>query len=331
MMDQLVKACIVAPDGPVLSREEKELYTACRPFGFILFARNIETHAQTFELCKSLRDSVQNQQAPIFIDQEGGNVQRLTPPLWKRYEPASYFNELYQKDKPAAKTALVEQTSAIARDLLELGINGNCSPVCDMLHAQTHEVIIDRAYGDSVLQIVELAGLVAQTFLKHGVLPVIKHIPGHGLANVDSHQELPIVINDVRFLQENDFMIFKKLNALPFAMTAHIIYQMLDPNMPATCSKDVVSSIRDHIGFKGLLMSDDLSMGALKQILTKSQHNDDECLFLQEAMHASINAGCDLVLYCKGNITEASALLHEAPMMMQSAYDRWLHIARIYL
>ncbi|MEM7070355.1 MAG: glycoside hydrolase family 3 N-terminal domain-containing protein [Pseudomonadota bacterium] len=313
------KALIVAPEGYQLKKSEKKLYQKHRPFGFILFSRNIKDPQQTKRLCDDLRMAISDSSAPIFIDQEGGRVQRMQPPNWPQYKAASYFAELFKHNPINAKEALLQQTKMIAKDLWRSGINANCAPVCDLFYANGDAVISDRAYGGVPSQVIELANIVAKTYMEVGIYPVIKHIPGHGLANVDSHLELPVVKASLEELEQRDFLVFKALKHYLFAMSAHIVYQALDPDACVTCSTKAIHYIRNEIGFNGLLMSDDLSMGALKD---KTKINDTPVWQVPVFLKA-LKSGCDLGLYCAGDFAESRALLDAAPEISDEAWQKW--------
>ena len=260
--------------------------------GFILFARNCVNPKQLRTLIKNLRMSINNANAPILIDQEGGRVTRLGAPHWRTAPAIKIFADLVKKDTELACEALNLNIRLIGQELHELGINVNCLPVLDIPFVGSDPIIGDRALGNNVQQVSVLGRIVCDSLMQEGVLPIIKHIPGHGRANVDSHKTLPIVTADWVDLSKADFLPFKLLRDMPFAMTAHIIYSAIDENYPATTSRKIIQEvIRKEIGFSGLLISDDLSMGALEGSLG-------------ERARASLQAGCDIVLHCNGNLSE---------------------------
>ena len=286
----LCKPVIYGIKGPQLSDEEKYFFSKNSCLGFILFARNIIDKQQVKELTKSLRE-LMNGEVLILIDQEGGRVARLKPPIWKSYPTGQYFAQHYKKDQQLACKLLKQNFTEIADELIEVGINVNCAPVLDILNEKTHQVISDRAYGNNPTQVAELGRSVCEGLLSKGVYPVIKHIPGHGRGASDSHLELPIISASLAELRASDFVPFKALNDQKFAMTAHILYEAIDKINCATISAQAIKIIRHEIGFKNILMSDDISMKALKQsfaIRTKM----------------ILEAGCDLVLHCNGEMDE---------------------------
>ena len=287
-------AAILGCAGPRLSTPEAALFREARPWGFILFKRNIETPDQVRALVEALRGCVDRPDAPVLIDQEGGRVQRLGPPHWRRYPPGRAYGQLAAHDRREI-TRLGARL--MAHDLAELGINVDCVPVLDVPAPDGHEIIGDRAYGDTP-QIVALLGrAAAEGLIAGGVLPVIKHIPGHGRARADSHLDLPVVEASLGALIERDFAPFRALSDMPMAMTAHVVYTAIDRKAPATTSRHAVRRIiRGAIGFDGLLMSDDLSMKALTGDFT-------------QRASASLAAGCDVVLHCNGDMAEMRAVL----------------------
>ena len=284
-------AVIFGCSGTFLSDEERNFFSNVNPFGFILFQRNCDNPEQVKVLVSSLRESIQRPNAPVLIDQEGGRVQRLKPPHWRDIPAASRFSELFKKDKENALRAIRLNSYLIAYKLLELGINVNCAPILDLPQPGADLIIGDRAYGDDTEIITALALAACEGFLEGGVSPIIKHIPGHGRANVDSHKALPYVETNLSSLMTSDFVPFNNLNFMPWAMTAHILYEQIDKDYPATLSKKVIQLIRDQIGFDGLLLSDDLSMQALKGSL-------------KQRTSGALGAGCDIALHCNGEMLE---------------------------
>lgn len=303
------KAAIVGLAGPSLSEAERKLFAANQPLGFILFARNVETKSQVKGLVTSLRTSVQRN-APVLIDQEGGRVQRLKPPVWRQAPPAKRFGELALKDLAKARKAARLNALLIGRELAELGIDVDCAPVIDVPVEGAHDVIGDRAYGRDPDLVADLGRSVIEGFLAAGVVPMIKHIPGHGRARVDSHEHLPVVEEGRAVLEGSDFVPFKKLFDAPMAMTAHIVYRALDPGHPATSSVEIISKlIRSEMGFQGFLVSDDLSMKALSGS------------FADKTVSA-LQAGCDAVLHCNGDMAEMQEVLAHAPPLTGAAQER---------
>ncbi len=285
-------AAILGCEGTLLGDEERAFFRDVQPFGFILFARNCESPDQVRALTEQLRVAVANPQAPVFIDQEGGRVQRLGPPHWRKRPAARRFGELFERHPDEGREATYLCARLIAHDLRDVGITANCAPVLDVPVSGAHDIIGDRAYSTDPAVVIELGRIVVAGHLDSGVLPVIKHIPGHGRALADSHLALPRVSTPYPELSTHDFVVFRALNNAPVAMTAHIIYEAVDPKRPATTSSRVVQTvIRREIGFDGLLLSDDLSMAALQGPIGKRAS-------------AALLAGCDIVLHCNGDFQE---------------------------
>lgn len=304
-------ACILGCEGLTLSAAEKIFFRKVDPWGFILFKRNVDTPEQVSALTATLRDIVGRADAPILIDQEGGRVQRMGPPHWPKYPAARKFEEVSTND-PLVRRELVRLGARLmAYDLASVGINVDCLPVLDVPAADGHEIIGDRAYGMDVASVAHLGRAAAEGLIAGGVLPVIKHIPGHGRAKADSHLELPVVNTPYEELEAVDFAPFKVLSDMPLAMTAHVVYGAIDAKRPATTSKKAIRLIREVIGFSGLIMSDDLSMKALGGsfgVRTAS----------------ALKAGCDVVLHCNGEMTEMKAIVRETPELSGKARVRAL-------
>jgi beta-N-acetylhexosaminidase len=261
-------------------------------------------------LTGEMRSIVARENVPILLDQEGGRVVRLKPPHWRIPPAAARFGRLYGIDHTAGHDAAYLNSRLLAEELLELGITVNCTPCIDVPQSGSHRVIGDRAYGPDPETIVQLANAVCQGLLEGGVLPVVKHIPGHGRAKVDSHEELPVVDCAIEELSKTDFVTFRLLNRVPMAMSAHVVYTAIDANRPATISPRVIHGIiRGEIGFDGLLMTDDISMKALKEP------------FADRTRHA-IHAGCDVVLHCNGDMSEMEAIMTEVPVLAGDALRR---------
>ena len=285
--------------GPVLSAAERSFFRDVRPWGFILFGRNIENPDQIRALVSSLRETVDDSAAPILIDQEGGRVARLKPPLWAERPPAALFGALYAQNQELAREATYLNARLIAHDLSSLGINVDCLPVLDVPAPGAHDIIGDRAFAADPTTIIDLGRAQMEGLMEGGVLPVMKHIPGHGRAGADSHLALPRVTATVEELSASDFVTFRSLDSCPIAMTAHVVYDSIDPQRPATTSPKIIRDvIRGEIGFEGLLMSDDLSMKAL-----------DGPLALRAK--AALFAGCDLALHCNGDMDEMKDVASE--------------------
>ncbi|MCC6948924.1 MAG: beta-N-acetylhexosaminidase [Bradyrhizobiaceae bacterium] len=304
------RACILGCIGPRLDSEERELFERAQPFGLILFARNIETPEQVRALVREFRAIVGRPDAPVLIDQEGGRVQRLKPPHWPDFPPAQTFGSIYARDRTEGIAAARLGARLIAAELAALGINVDCLPVADLLHPDAHGIIGDRAYGSDPASVAELARAAAEGLLAGGVLPVVKHIPGHGRARADSHEELPIVATPLAELDRTDFEPFRRLADLPIAMTAHVVYADIDPGRPATTSSKVIREvIRERLGFRGLLISDDLSMKALQGTLGARAE-------------AALSADCDIALHCNGSLDEAREVAAAAPRLAGEGTER---------
>lgn len=292
-----VHAAILGCQGLTLTAEEVAFFRDVKPWGFILFKRNVDTPDQVRALTTALREAVDRPDAPILIDQEGGRVARLGPPHWRRYPPGRAYGALPTNDPLMKREVARLGGRLLAHDLAALGLSVDCVPVLDVPVSGSHDVIGDRAYGDSPDTVAALGRAACEGLIAGGVLPVIKHIPGHGRAKADSHLDLPVVETAYEELNAWDFAPFKALSDMPMAMTAHVIYTALDPKSPATTSRKAVQSvIRGAIGFDGLLMTDDLSMKAL---------SGD---FAQKAKR-SLAAGCDVVLHCNGDMAEMQGVI----------------------
>jgi beta-N-acetylhexosaminidase len=294
------RAFITGLSGPTLSTSERDFLREARPWGLILFKRNVETPQQVFEFVREALHELRAD-AAVLVDQEGGRVQRLGPPHWPAYPPGGAYARLYQRDARAGLAAAALGARLIAADLHPLGISVDCLPLADVPVPGADAVIGDRAYGETPAQVAAVAAAVAQGLMAGGVLPVLKHIPGHGRATADSHMKLPVVHTHRTTLEATDFAAFRPLKHLPLGMTAHVVYSAIDPVHPATTSATMIREvIRGFIGFDGLLMSDDVSMNALSGSIA-------------ERTRASFAAGCDLVLHCNGRLDEMRAVASEAP------------------
>ena len=305
-----IGAAILGCSGPILTAEERTFFRRVKPWGFILFKRNVETPDQVRTLVDALRDTVGRADAPVLIDQEGGRVQRLGPPHWGRYPPGRAFGDLAGNDPLVRREITRLGARLMAHDLAALGINVDCVPVLDVPDPNGHEIIGDRAYGRTHEEVALLGRAAAEGLIAGGVLPVIKHIPGHGRAMSDSHLELPVVEASFEDLDARDFAPFRVLSDMPMAMTAHVIYAAIDRKRPATTSKKLMRRvIRGAIGFDGLVMSDDLSMKAL-------------CGDFTQRAADSRAAGCDVVLHCNGGMAEMKAVVKGAGEMKGKAAAR---------
>ncbi|MBK1697738.1 beta-N-acetylhexosaminidase [Rhodovibrio salinarum] len=304
------RSAILGCAGPQLDRDERAFFAEHDPLGFILFARNCETPAQVGALVDQLRDAVGRADAPVLIDQEGGRVQRLKPPTWRQAPAPARFAEMAARDLDAACTAARLNARLLAHEVSELGITVDCLPCLDIAVPGASAVIGDRSFGADPQVVAALGKAVCDGLLAGGVLPTIKHIPGHGRALVDSHHELPRVDADLETLRASDFPAFTALAGEAWAMTAHVIYEAIDPQRPATLSPEVIgTTIRAEMGFDGVLLSDDLSMQALSGG------------FDQRAAEA-LAAGCDLVLHCNGAREEMAAVMAGAAQMTPEAVRR---------
>ncbi|MFC3615033.1 beta-N-acetylhexosaminidase [Lutimaribacter marinistellae] len=296
-------ATILDADGLRLTREEKTLFAEVNPFGFILFARNIDNADQVRGLCEEFRAAV-GRNCPILIDQEGGRVQRLRAPLAREWLPPL---DHVARAGDSAVRAMYLRYRLIAHELHALGIDCNCAPMVDIARDDTHPFLANRCYGHDAETVATLGRAVADALIDGGVLPVVKHMPGHGRATMDSHHDLPHVHSDPEDLDDTDFLPFRALADLPMGMTAHLVYDRID-DAPATISPRMIDLIREQIGFDGLIMTDDLSMKALRGSL-------------DELSAGAIAAGCDVVLHCNGSLAERAAVAHAAgPMTADAQY-----------
>src|SRR5689334_12385579 len=294
------RAFITGVAGLSLSPDERAFLRDARPWGMIVFKRNISTPQQVRDLVQGFRDCV-GWEAPVLVDQEGGRVQRLGPPHWPAYPPGARYGEIYAQEPAAGIAAARLGGHLIAADLRPLGIDVDCVPIADLPVTGGDPVIGDRAYGSEPGTVAKIAKAIAEGLQAGGVLPVVKHLPGHGRATADSHYKLPIVDADRATLEAADFAAFKALAGLPLGMTAHVVFSAIDPVAPATTSVTMVRQvIRGFIGFQGLLMTDDISMNALSGTVS-------------ERSRAALTAGCDIVLHCNGDLTEMVAVAAEAP------------------
>jgi beta-N-acetylhexosaminidase len=294
-----------------LTGRERAFFGEFRPCGLILFRRNCETAAQIRRLITDFREAVSDDRALVLVDQEGGRVQRLAPPHWRHYPAAGRISALYNSNREKGLGAARMVARLIARDLAALGITVNCAPVLDLPVPGAHDIIGDRAYGVTVEAVRELGRAVAGGYLDGGVLPVIKHIPGHGRAEADSHASLPIIKATREALSHTDFAPFRALSDMPLGMTAHVLMPNIDRALPASASPVIVNDvIRREIGFDGFLMCDDIGMGAL----TGS---------METRARAVLDAGCDVILHCSGNFAEMEAVASVAPELSGHAERRF--------
>ncbi|WP_431859925.1 beta-N-acetylhexosaminidase [Azospirillum sp.] len=306
------RAIVLGCAGTALSAEESDLYRRADPFGFILFRRNCETPQQVRDLVAAMRESVGRDDAPVLIDQEGGRVARLRPPHWPKHPPARAFGELAERDRAAGREAAWLNGRLLAHMLVGVGITVDCAPVCDVPIEGAHDVIGDRAFSRDPALVADLARATCEGLVVGGVLPVVKHLPGHGRAFADSHAELPVVDAPRAELEATDFAPFRDLADMPLGMVAHVVLKTVDPFRPASTSPAVIADVirGPSIGFDGLLFSDDLSMGALSGDAG-------------ERTHAVLAAGCDVALHCNGVLEEMVQVADAAPILSYAAAQRW--------
>ena len=306
------KAFITGLAGYEMSADERAFIDAERPAGLILFTRNCAGAEQIRSLVAQFKIAAGTEDVLVLVDQEGGRVQRLKPPLARLLPPAAAYLAHYNGDIEAACRAAFAVARLTADDLTTLGINTNCAPVLDVPVPGAHDIIGNRAYAPDSPTIIRLGRAVAGGLMAGGVLPVIKHIPGHGRAMADSHLELPVVDASPEQLAGSDFAPFAALNDLPAAMTAHVVFTSLDPRQPASTSREVTTTIiRGKLGFKDLLMSDDLSMKALTGTF-------------EERTRAVLEAGSDLALHCNGHLDEMQSVARAAPPLAGPAHARFM-------
>lgn len=305
------KALITGLAGEILGEDEAAFLSVARPCGIILFARNCRDHEQIRALVSAAKEAIAAADLLVLIDQEGGRVQRLRPPLGRALPPAAAYGRMYAADPEGACRAANRAARLVAEDLAHLGINTDCAPVLDVPVAGSHDIIGDRAYGATPEQVAAIGRAVAEGFMAQGMLPVIKHIPGHGRAMADSHLELPSVDARHTELSKSDFKAFRLLADMPAAMTAHVVFKDIDARAPASTSARVIGEvIRGEIGFTGLLMSDDLSMKALSGPM-------------QARAEAVIAAGSDVALHCNGDLGEMQAAAAGVPKLDGQALWRF--------
>ncbi|WP_312931050.1 beta-N-acetylhexosaminidase [Agrobacterium cavarae] len=304
------KAMILGCSGLTLTQEEIALYKAEQPWGFILFGRNIGDAQQITDLVASMREAVGRPDAPVLIDQEGGRVQRIRPPILQSYPNAQALGAIYLRDREQGLRAAWLMSRLHAFDLMRFGINVDCLPVLDVPVEGASNVIGNRAYGFDPKMVSEMGQAAADGLKAGGMLPVMKHIPGHGRGMVDSHHELPVVDVPLDDLDGHDFVPFRALNKELMGMSAHLVFNAIDPERPATTSRKVIEEIiRGRIGFDGLLMSDDSSMNALKGTLGERAAN-------------IVAGGCDIVLHCNGVMSEMLQVVKEVPPLTGRSLER---------
>ena len=315
----MTAALIAGLSGTVLTDVERAFYRDVRPAGVILFRRNVSSADLLRRLVDDVREAAGNDEFLVLIDQEGGRVQRLKPPLARDLPPAASYARLYARDPEAAKASAFAVARLVAHELRGFGINTNCAPVLDVPVAGAHDIIGDRAFGETPEQIIDIAHEVANGLMAGGVVPVIKHIPGHGRATADSHLDLPVVATPHAELLKSDFVPFRALAHMPAAMTAHVVFSDIDAQAPASTSRKVIHDIiRGEMGFDGLLMSDDLSMKALSGSM-------------RSRAEAVMRAGSDVALHCNGDMDEMRAAASGVPQLAGDAkvrFDRAFAVTR---
>jgi beta-N-acetylhexosaminidase len=304
-----MKSCILGCAGGALSDDERRLFRDVDPLGFILFARNCENPSQLRRLVDDLRDAV-GRHAPVLVDEEGGRVQRMKPPVWRDAPAPGLFGAIYARNPDAARALAVINARLIAEDLCAVGIDVNCAPLLDLREDNGHAVIGDRAFSPEPDVVVRLGQAWVDGLRAGGVMPVIKHLPGHGRTRVDSHHALPVVDAALEDLEQRDFAPFLAFRNNPVGMTGHLLFRAIDPDRPATLSKTVIGAvIRGRIGFDGLLLTDDLSMSALNGSLG-------------DRAAAAITAGCDIALHCNGVMAEMQDVADSVPALAGDSLRR---------
>lgn len=303
-------ACILDVAGPILSNDERHLFAATDPWAFILFGRSCETPEQVRRLCSDLRTAV-GRHCLIFIDQEGGRVQRLGPPIWPQFPALSFYGKLYLTSPEKAREACYLHHRLMGQIMHETGINADCAPCLDLTIEGGHSVIGDRSLSSDPVAVAVLGRAAVEGLQDAGVASVIKHMPGHGRADADSHAQLPRVDVGTQALAQ-DISVFKALNDAPMGMTAHVVFDALDPDLPASLSSKLISeTIRKDIGFDGLLMTDDIAMKALSAMQEPAANAD-----------SAFGAGVDIVMFCHGSIQERLAFVAACPQLGGLSLER---------
>lgn len=306
-----ISAAVYGLNGTVLNKQEISFLKKNKPLGIILFARNIETKSQLATLLRDVRSALAYEPM-VLIDQEGGRVTRLPVPEWPQMKAAKNFRISAMASEDEAMDAAYKFGREAGAVLRESGINVNCAPVCDLDLPEGHDIIGDRAFGCSPEEVIDIAGAYAAGLMREDVMPILKHIPGHGRAQCDSHKDLPVIDSSLALLEKTDFAVFKALHDFPAAMTAHCVYTALDKENCASVSATVLAYIRETIGFDGALISDDLSMEALKGTIS-------------ERTQAVVAAGCDIALHCNGNMDE----MCDVAAVIPAAGERALHFLQL--
>ena len=309
-MEKPISSVIFGLSGLCLTEEERAFFENVNPLGFILFDRNVKDPIQLKALTEDLRRAIHRPNAPILVDQEGGRVQRLWPPYWEGLPFASTYGEWYVEKNPnEAMNAVIAHAEKLAHMLLDIGINVDCWPCLDVASSQVHSVLGKRLFSEDPNIVSSLANKAVETMLHKGLMPVIKHIPGYGKATCDPHVSLPIVTHGIKELG-TDFLPFRQVNKNVWGMTAHVLYTALDKEKPATLSHKVIDFIRQDIGFEGFLVCDDISMGALKGKPI-------------DLVEQSLEAGCDTVLHCNGNLEEMYQVAKVLPPLSEISLSRY--------
>lgn len=310
MPSSSINNAIFGCEGLVLTAQEIAFFREVQPWGFILFARNVETPEQVRALTASMREITGRDSTPILIDQEGGRVARLKPPHWRAYPEGRAYGKMFEADNDTGLEFAWLGARLIAQELIDVGVNVNCLPILDLPVEGAHDVIGNRAYGRDEDVVVPIGRAIANGLLAGGVLPIIKHIPGHGRAGVDSHLELPRVATPHDELSATDFKPFAALKDVVMAMTAHVIYEAIDDAAPATTSAKVIKKVlRSEIGYQGLIMTDDLSMKALGGSYASR-------------VQASLAAGCDMILHCNGDMAQMTEIAGELSFLSGASLKR---------
>ena len=306
-----MKSFVTGCSALELTGDERAFFQEARPCGLILFQRNCDSPDQLRRLADAAREAVGDPAFLVLVDQEGGRVRRLRPPAWRDYPSASAFGKLYAEDRETGLEAVRLAAQRVAGDLRAAGITVNCTPVLDIPVDGAHEIVGDRAYGNDPGTVIALGRACAEGYLAGGVVPVIKHIPGHGRAGADSHESLPVIDTPLKQLEESDFVPFTALNTMPAAMTAHVLLTAIDQKRPVSISTRIIGEvIRGLIGFDGLLFSDDLGMKALDGTLGRRAHD-------------VIEAGCDIALHCSGSLGEMHEVADVVPDLGGRGLERF--------
>lgn len=307
-----IKPVLLGCAGLELTAAERDFFARLNPFGFILFQRNCATPQQVAALTTALREAVGRPETPVFIDQEGGRVARLKPPLWPAFPAQRRLGVLYEQDPALGRMAVHLHALLTARMLKEVGLDGNCAPVLDLVIEGASSAIGDRAFSADPDIVATGSSVAIETYLQNGVYPVIKHIPGHGRVKVDPHERLPYVDADLATLRRCDFVPFMNRTDAPIAMNCHVVFRAIDPDLPVSLSRKAHDEIiRGELGFDGLLFSDDLAMGAVAST------------GLDSIARRALEAGADIALYCTGELDAMKTVCADLPDMSPAAHERW--------